>query len=54
MRKVKIGVQKEHEREDGKGKEDIYFYLNDDKYTRIFYAEAKRLQCLAIKTKKNT
>ena len=26
-----------------KGKEDIYFHLNDDKYTRIFYVEAKRL-----------
>lgn len=41
--KTRIGVQKEHERTDGKGKEDIYFYLNDDNYTRIFYAEAKRL-----------
>lgn len=38
-----IGVQKEHEREDNKGKEDIYFYLNDDNYTCIFFAEAKRL-----------
>ncbi len=38
-----IGVQKEHEREDNKGKEDIYFHLNDDRYTRIFYVEAKRL-----------
>lgn len=38
-----IGVQKEHEREDNKGREDIYFYLNDDKYTRVFYVEAKRL-----------
>ena len=38
-----IGAQKEHEREDGRGKEDIYFYLNDDSYTRIFFAEAKRL-----------
>ena len=38
-----IGVQKEHEREDNKGKEDIYFHLNDDKCTRIFYVEAKRL-----------
>ena len=38
-----IGVQKEHEREDNKGKEDIYFHLNDDTYTRIFYVEAKRL-----------
>lgn len=38
-----IGSQKEHEREDNKGKEDIYFHLNDDSYTRIFYMEAKRL-----------
>ena len=38
-----IGVQKEHERKDNKGKEDIYFHLNDDGYTRIFYVEAKRL-----------
>jgi hypothetical protein len=38
-----IGVQKEHEREDSSGKEDIYFHLNDDKHTRIFYVEAKRL-----------
>ena len=38
-----IGVQKEHEREDNSGKEDIYFHLNDDNHTRIFYAEAKRL-----------
>ena len=51
VRKVKIGVQKEHEREDGKGKEDIYFYLNDDKYTRIFYAEAKRLPMPRYKNK---
>lgn len=41
--KTLIGVQKEHEREDNKGKEDIYFYLNDDNYTCIFFAEAKRL-----------
>ncbi|MCK9163222.1 MAG: hypothetical protein M0O93_02590 [Bacteroidales bacterium] len=38
-----IGVQKEHERKDSTCQEDIYFYLNDDKHTRIFYAEAKRL-----------
>ncbi len=38
-----IGVQKEHERKDRSGKEDIYFHLNDDNYTRIFYVEAKRL-----------
>lgn len=38
-----IGAQKEHEQENSKGKEDIYFYLGDDNYTRIFYVEAKRL-----------
>lgn len=38
-----IGVQKEHERENRNGREDIYFHLNDDKYTRVFYVEAKRL-----------
>jgi len=38
-----IGVQKEHERQKGKGREDIYFHLNDDNYTRVFYMEAKRL-----------
>ncbi|MDR1882832.1 MAG: hypothetical protein LBR26_08645 [Prevotella sp.] len=38
-----IGVQKEHERENGANREDIYFHLNDDNYTRIFYVEAKRL-----------
>ena len=49
--KVKIGVQKEHERKNSKGKEDIYFYLNDDRYTRIFYAEAKRLPMSRYKNK---
>lgn len=38
-----IGVQKEHERENRNGREDMYFHLNDDKYTRVFYIEAKRL-----------
>lgn len=38
-----IGAQKEHEREKDTNKEDIYFHLNDDNYTRIFYVEAKRL-----------
>lgn len=41
--KTLIGVQKEHERQDNKGREDIYFYLNDDNYTCIFFVEAKRL-----------
>lgn len=43
MSKTWIGVQKEHERKDNKGKEDIYFHLDDDSHTRIFYVEAKRL-----------
>jgi hypothetical protein len=38
-----IAAQKEHEREDNAGKEDIYFHLNDDNHTRIFYSEVKRL-----------
>ena len=38
-----IGVQKEHERKNSMGREDIYFHLNDDNHTRIFYIEAKRL-----------
>lgn len=38
-----IGAQKEHERENDTNREDIYFHLNDDNYTRIFYIEAKRL-----------
>ncbi|PZO25395.1 hypothetical protein [Flavobacterium lindanitolerans] len=41
--KTWIGVQKEHERNNGLGREDIYFHLNDDNHTRIFYMEAKRL-----------
>lgn len=41
--KTWIGAQKEHERENDTNKEDIYFHLNDDNYTRIFYVEAKRL-----------
>ncbi|WP_352423914.1 hypothetical protein [Proteiniphilum sp.] len=38
-----IGAQKEHEREKDTNKEDVYFHLNDDNYTRVFYVEAKRL-----------
>ncbi len=41
--KIWIAAQKEHERETNMGKEDIYFHLNDDNCTRIFYLEAKRL-----------
>jgi hypothetical protein len=41
--KIWIGVQKEHEQETNMGKEDIYFHLNDDNCTCIFYVEAKRL-----------
>ena len=44
--------KKEHEREDGKEKEDIYFYLNDDKYTHAYSTPKQSdFQCLAIKTK---
>jgi hypothetical protein len=37
-----IGVQKEHIGANAY-REDIYFYLNDDLRTRVFYIEAKRL-----------
>lgn len=40
--KMWIGVQKEHIGNNSY-REDIYFYLNDDLRTRIFYTEAKRL-----------
>jgi hypothetical protein len=41
--KTWIGSQKEHEQEKSRNREDIYFHLNDDNHTRIFYVEAKRL-----------
>jgi hypothetical protein len=42
---------KEHERKNGSGKEDIYFHLNDDNHTRIFYMESKRLPKYRTKDK---
>jgi len=41
--KVWIGADKEHIRDKSNKREDIYFYLNDDNRTRIFFIEAKRL-----------
>ena len=46
-----IGAQKEHKREIGSRREDIYFHLNDDKHTRIFYMEAKHLPMNKTKDK---
>ena len=48
--KNSIFAQKEHEREGDFNREDIYFYLSDDNYTRIFYIEAKRLPKYKSKT----
>ena len=45
-----IGVQKEHIQEKSNKREDIYFYLNDDNRTRIFFIEAKRLPKYPTKT----
>lgn len=38
-----IGVGKENENDNSTNREDIYFYLDDDDRTRIFFAEGKRL-----------
>ena len=38
-----IGASKEHEKDKDSNREDIYFYLDDDKRTRIFFVEGKRL-----------
>ncbi len=38
-----IGVSKENSSKGKQAREDIYFYLNDDNLTRIFYIEGKRL-----------
>ena len=40
---VWIGVSKENLTEGKQAREDIYFYLNNDNHTRIFYLEGKRL-----------
>lgn len=37
-----IGACKEH-KSSSQAREDIYFYLNDDNHSRIFYIEVKRL-----------
>ena len=41
--KLWIGVGKENKTKGKQTREDIYFYLNDDNYTRVFYVEGKRL-----------
>jgi hypothetical protein len=38
-----IGVGRENKSKEKQTREDIYFYLNDDNFTRIFYVEGKRL-----------
>ena len=45
-----IGADKEHIRDKSNKREDIYFYLNDDNRTRIFFIEAKRLPKYQTKT----
>lgn len=46
-----IGVGKENISKSKQGREDIYFYLNDDSNTRIFFIEGKRLPKYKTKTK---
>jgi len=41
--KLWIGVGKENKSKNKQTREDIYFYLNDNNLTRIFYVEGKRL-----------
>lgn len=41
--KVWIGVSKENVSKGKQAREDIYFYLNNENYTRIFFIEGKRL-----------
>lgn len=48
---VWIGVNNENISEGKKTREDIYFYLNDEAQTRIFYIEAKRLPKYKTKNK---
>lgn len=38
-----IGVSQEHQKFKDRNREDIYFYLDDDNRTRIFFVEGKRL-----------
>lgn len=49
--KVWIGVNNENINKGRKAREDIYFYLNDDNHTRIFYIEGKRLPKYNTKSK---
>jgi len=49
--KVWIGVGKENISKGKQAREDIYFYLNNDDHTRIFYVEGKRLPKHKTKTK---
>jgi hypothetical protein len=41
--KVWIGSSTEHIKKNKNTKEDIYFYLNDENNTRVFFVEGKRL-----------
>jgi len=49
--KVWIGVSKENISIGKQAREDIYFYLNNDDHTRIFYIEGKRLPKYKTKIK---
>lgn len=49
--KVWIGAGKENISKGKQAREDIYFYLNDDDHTRIFYVEGKRLPKHKTQTK---
>ena len=46
-----IGVGKENISEGKQAREDIYFHLNDENRTRIFFVEGKRLPKYKTKTK---
>lgn len=46
-----IGVGKENISEGKQAREDIYFHLNDENHTRIFFVEGKRLPKYRTKTK---
>ena len=46
-----IGAGKENKNKNIRNREDIYFYLNDDNKTRVFYLEGKRLPKAGTKNK---
>lgn len=46
-----FGVGKENISKGKQAREDIYFHLNDEKHTRIFFVEGKRLPKYKTKTK---